>query len=778
MTRNSRYPRGIQDKLVLAFSTLVAAIAIFVFVFFPERLERQTLRATAAKADAISQMTAYSVATGLLFGDRAAVSEVLVGAAVEDVAFLIVWDDTGQLVAMHGATTRSSAPPPVQAVGAISADGRNYVTTTAVMSGQRRVGTLSVGLSLASLHAEVASSRQIGAVVGFLIFTVGLVLIFAISTFVTRPLKAVGVTVDRIAAGDLSLRATETADVEVAQLVRAFNRMIDQLVGAQAELAAVNADLESRVDERTAALRAAVEEQRQSRAALALSEADARRTSALLEALIDVAPLAIVTTDARTLVTRWNHAAERMFGWTSPEVLGRPLPYLPPSEAAELPAPALPHASTAGAAPREVTRVRKDGTSVSALLGVGELHDERRAATGCIHVLTDLTEYKRLEEQLLQSQKMDAMGRLAGGIAHDFNNMLTVITSGTELMLLDPRSEEDFLLLGEVAGAATRAAALTRQLLTFTRQQVVQPRIVELSTVVRGLETILRRVLRSNIAFSTRVDASVGSILADPTQLEQVVMNLVVNAADAMPQGGSLRIETRHCDADEWNTNGDTMPAGRLSVLVVEDTGTGIDDATRARMFEPFFTTKGIGQGTGLGLSTTYGIVTGLGGSIRVHSAPGQGATFTIAFPETQRVAPIVAASVPSRAPMPRTRSQGYVLVVEDESIVRDVMRRSLEVAGFEVLEADGGAQALEILSRNGHQIHAVVTDVMMPGMTGRVLADIIRARWPSVGVVFVSGYTETILEDDAVLDERHVFLQKPFTAAELTAAIAAVAQR
>jgi PAS domain S-box-containing protein len=754
----------------------VAAIAVFVFVFFPARLERQTLRATAAKADAIRQMTAYSVASGLLFGDRAAVSEVLVGAAVEDVSFLIVWDDTGQLVAVQGSTTVPPAPPAAQPGGTISADGRTYVTTTAVTSGRQRVGTLSVGLSLASLHAEVASIRRIGALVGLLIFALGLLLIFAISTFVTSPLKAVGATVNRIAAGDLTLRAIETSDVEVAQLVRAFNRMIDQLVGAQAELAAVNAALESRVDERTAALRAAVEEQRQARAALALSEADARRTNAVLEALIDVAPLAIVTTNARSQVTRWNHEAERMFGWTSAEVLGRPVPYLPPDEAHELRAPAASDASAVGTGPREVTRFRKDGTGVPALLGVGVLGDEGRAAMGHIHVLTDLTEHKRIEEQLRQSLKMDAMGRLAGGVAHDFNNMLTVITSCAELMLMEQRSEEDRLRLGEVAGAAARAAALTRQLLTFTRQQVVQPRIVDMSGVVRGLELILRRVLPANIAFSTRLDVTGGSVFADPTQLEQVVMNLVVNAADAMKQGGTLRVETRHCDADEWNAGGDTMLAGRVTELVVEDTGTGIDDATRAHMFEPFFTTKGIGQGTGLGLSTAYGIVTGLGGRIRVRSAPGQGATFTIGLPEVRTAAPPDVVTITPPALFPATRRLGSILLVEDEPLVRDVMRRSLEVAGFEVMEADGGEQALEVLSTSGDQLHAVVTDVMMPGMTGRVLADIIGSRWPNVGVVFVSGYAETILEDDAALDGRHVFLQKPFTSAELTAAITAVA--
>ena len=470
MRTRPRFIRGIRDKLLVAFSVLVAAIAAFIFLFFPQRLERQALRSTVAKAAAISQMAAYSLASALLFDDEAAVVEVLVGAgAAEDVAFLLVWNGSGRLVATHGTVPASVDLPRAPADGAVSRDDDHYVSTTAVRSGDRRVGTLTLGISLASLRAEVASSRRIGAFAGALILVVGLLVVYAISALVTRPLTAVAETVDRIAAGDLTLRATESPDVEVARLVLAFNRLVDTLVGAQAALGAMNVELERRVDARTAELRGSIEEQRRARAALSLSEAEARRTGAQLEAVIDVAPQAIVATNSDWVVTRWNRGAERLFGWTAVEALAHRLPLIPEQEADAFHAQKLTLARSNGIDPQEVTRLRKDGTLVRALLGIGVVRDADAGATGYICFFTDLTEHRRLEEQLRQSQKMDAMGRLAGGVAHDFNNILTIIITYSELMLLSTRSEEDRVQLEHIAGAAARAAALTRQLLTFTR---------------------------------------------------------------------------------------------------------------------------------------------------------------------------------------------------------------------------------------------------------------------------------------------------------------------
>ncbi|MDB4917442.1 MAG: putative Hybrid sensor histidine kinase [Gemmatimonadetes bacterium] len=772
----SRNPiRSIRAKLMVAFAALVAAIAVFVFVFFPARLERQALAATVAKANVIRDMTAYSLGAGLLFNDEAAVSEVVAGvAAVRDVAFLIVWNDSGRVVAQRGSIMPPAGRAPERPASEISSDGRTYLIATPVLNGTVRVGALSAGISLDPLNAEVARSRHVGAVIGLLIFAIGLVAIYAISTLVTRPLTAVALTVNRIAEGDLTLRATETSDDEVANLVRAFNHMVDTLVGTQAELAVINAELETRVTARTAELTSAIGDLRRSQIALSEGEAAARRTSALMQSLIDVAPHAIVATDVNWLVTKWNPEAERLFGWTQAEVLDNPLPYIPPEEQESFEAQKLVAATHGTGDAVEVTRMRKDGSRFSALLGVSVLRDHEGQPSGYLGFFTDLTERKKLEEQLRQSQKMEAMGRLAGGVAHDFNNVLTIIMACSELMLLQERSADDRSQLEHIAGAAARAAALTRQLLTFTRQEVVQLRVIDVGAVVGDLEPMLRRVLPSNIEMVSRLDRGNGYVMADPTQIEQIVMNLVVNAADAMTRGGQLRVELKHMTAGRAPIEGGPLPPGRYTSLRIEDTGTGIDEETLGKIFEPFFTTKEVGKGTGLGLATVYGIVAVLGGVIRVTSTVGQGTTFMIYLPETSDSS--ASSHLSTDEPMIAGAKRGKILLVEDESSVRRVVRRSLEHAGYVVVEAVTGEAALGLAAVLGGELTAVVTDMMMPGMTGRAFAEILRARLPHLGVVFMSGYSDAIIDPAAIGEGRYVFLQKPFTSAQIVAAIATVA--
>jgi PAS domain S-box-containing protein len=688
-------------------------------------------------------MATYSLTAGLLFEDDAAVAEVLAGAGTaEDVSFLMVWNARGRLVATVGAVAAPATPPVPEPEGMISAGGDHYVSTGAVLSGDRRVGTLSVGISLVPLRREVASSRRIGALVGALIFAIGLVVVYIISTRITRPLTAVAETVDRIAAGDLSLRATASSDFEVARLVQAFNRMVDTLVDAQTDLAALNAGLEARVDARTAELLA----------------------------IIDVAPQAIVATDTHMTVTRWNRGAERLFGWNAAEVLGRPLPYVAADELELLRVRTAALARSDGSHPMEVTRRKRDGTTFRALLGVGVVHGVRQDAIGYIGFLTDLTEHKRLEEQLRQSQKLDALGQLAAGIAHDFNNILTVISKYAELMLHDARSREDREHLEQIAGAASRAAGLTRQLLTFTRQEMVQLQVLDVSAVVRTFEPMLRRVLPANIRITVACSGEARWVKADPIQLEQVVMNLVVNAADAMPAGGAVRIGVDRLVVDDGCVEGEPLPSGAYAVLSVEDTGTGIAPETLARMFEPFYTTKALGQGTGLGLSTTYGIVAGIGGGIRVASTVGRGTTLRVYLPETAErpMARRVAAE-----PLGTTATgRGTVLLVEDEPTVRRVVKLSLQRIGYTVWETSSGEEALGIAAERGDQVQVVITDIMMPGMTGRAFADKLGAVYPDLGIVFVSGYSESAREGPPVHNARRTFLQKPFTTEQIAAAI------
>jgi two-component system cell cycle sensor histidine kinase/response regulator CckA len=412
----------------------------------------------------------------------------------------------------------------------------------------------------------------------------------------------------------------------------------------------------------------------------------------------------------------------------------------------------------------EARCARKDGSlvdvyvSAAVLRGIG-------GVLGTVWVMADVTERKMVEEQLRQAQKMDAVGQLAGGVAHDFNNLLTVITSYGQFLLnalpeQDPRRSDAH----QITQAAARAASLTRQLLAFSRRQVLQPQVLDLNEVISDMERLLRRVISEDISLVTQFETDIGAVRADRGQIEQVVMNLVVNARDAMPTGGSLAISTRvvHLDASYARRHAGVNP-GKHVVISVRDSGVGMDAATQQRIFEPFFTTKPKGKGTGLGLSTVYGIVRQSGGHIEVRSSVSRGTTFEILLPQ-------VAAAVPARAElslgMALPRGTETVLVVEDEEAVRLIVRRVLESQGYAIIEARDGNDALRVCGERGNDIDLVLSDVIMPGMGGRELARALASSRPTLPILFMSGYN-----DDGELatggEDRGV-LAKPFTSETL----------
>jgi signal transduction histidine kinase len=378
---------------------------------------------------------------------------------------------------------------------------------------------------------------------------------------------------------------------------------------------------------------------------------------------------------------------------------------------------------------------------------------------------------QELESQLRQSQKMEAMGRLAGGVAHDFNNLLTVIKGNASFLAERLGSEHRLIkLTTQIDGAADRAVSLTRQLLAFCRMQVLQPRILDLNELVSEMCKLLRRLVPEDIAFNFRAAESLGRVKADPGQIEQVLMNLVVNAGDAMPGGGSLTVETRNATISEQEASR-RAPAtpGQYVLLSVADNGMGMDAETRARIFEPFFTTKEQGKGTGLGLATVYGIVKQSGGFIWVESEPGQGSRFEIYLPRvTDRVEP------PSAQPEEITFSQGLktVLVAEDEEAVRELTCEFLKSAGYNVLAASNGADALALAEGSRQHIHALLTDLVMPEMRGSDLAKRLKTLRPQIKVIYVSGYLDYQQSGNEFVEEA-LFIQKPFTRATLIARMA-----
>jgi len=388
-------------------------------------------------------------------------------------------------------------------------------------------------------------------------------------------------------------------------------------------------------------------------------------------------------------------------------------------------------------------------------------------AVGRVWSFRDVTQRKQLEEELRQAQKLEAVGRLAGGIAHDFNNLLTTILGYSDLLLRghpeDAELQDD---VGEIRKASERAAALTRQLLAFSRKQVIEPRVIDLNALVVESSRMLRRLIGEDIELSTRLAPDLPTVRADPVQIEQVIVNLVVNARDAMPGGGRLSIETTVRRVQEARARSGGSTRGDCVVLVVSDTGSGMDAATQERIFEPFFTTKEKGKGTGLGLSTAYGIVKQSGGDIRVTSVPCSGSTFEILLPAVGERADDDAAKAPvGRVEAPR---HATVLLAEDEDGLRALNGRVLEARGYRVLTASNAAEALLLAERQPGPPDLLVTDVVMPGASGRELARRLRDRHPGLKVLYVSGYAEdSRVEDDAS------FLQKPFTPEGLSERVA-----
>ncbi len=486
-----------------------------------------------------------------------------------------------------------------------------------------------------------------------------------------------------------------------------------------------------------------------------------------LQTLLEESPLAIIELDEAGRVTNWNSGAVRIFGWTESDVLGRELPYVSRSQEDE--SSRIWDTIMNGTPLRnvELRRRRKDGSFVDVTFW-GVMHRNAEGGViGSIGFMIDSTQRRRLEEQFRQAQKMEAVGRLAGGVAHDFNNLLTVINGSSALLLDQVRAEDPlYMLAEEILRSGERAAGLTRQLLAFSRQQVLQLQRVDLNESLRGITSLLQRLIGEDVELGVELASDLWPVQADKGQIDQVLMNLAVNARDAMPDGGRLTIATANfvLTADMPVPHPVFEPGDYVHVTV-RDTGQGMDQDVLSHLFEPFYTTKPEGKGTGLGLAMVYGVVKQSRGYVFVDSAPGQGATFNLYFP---RMTDAEVAAAVAAAPK-RTAGSERVLVVEDQGSVRRLIVQALAKYGYEVFEAGNGEEALRLAAAVPEPVQVLVTDVVMPHLTGPVIAERLRAYWPGLRVLFMSGYTERV-KPVFLSSPGTLFIQKPFLPADLAA--------
>ncbi|HEX6048910.1 MAG TPA: ATP-binding protein, partial [Gemmatimonadaceae bacterium] len=616
-----------------------------------------------------------------------------------------------------------------------------------------------------------ATMRQLGIIV-LVALAAGLAGAWLIGRHVTSPLRALAGAADAMAGGDYHRRIALSREDEIGELVSSFNNMAAQVEQASEELRTQAMELELQAQE-SQDLAHELELSNQELTE-ALDEATAaRRDSTNAESLLDVvmmqAPVGIAVFDREMRYVRLNQVVADIHGATIREHYGKRPGEIHPA-LGELKEPLIKRVLSTGEKVLEqrLSATLGDGAERHWLARCFPIRDVSGEVTGVGAMLVDTTEQRALEAQFLQAQKMEAVGRLAGGVAHDFNNLLTVITSYSTMALgslrpQDPLRED----MTEIRDAAERAARLTQQLLAFSRKQVMKPQVLNLTRMAADMEQMLRRLIGEDVILELRLAADLGAVSADPGQIEQVIMNLVVNARDAMPGGGRLVIETQNVDfSTELSMAELGRPAGQYVQLSVIDTGTGMSPETQASLFEPFFTTKEAGKGTGLGLSTVYGIVKQSGADIHVRSELGRGTTFRLFFPRVEAAAPVPvsAARVKSLATAPVET----ILLVEDDEPLRHLAARVLRDAGYTVLDSRTATDAVLLGTHHNGPIDLLLTDVVMPQMSGRTVAELLTKQRPALRVLYMSGYTDDMVVKRGVLATETEFLQKPFTPEQL----------
>jgi PAS domain S-box-containing protein len=698
----------------------------------------------------VRSLAAMSTDPFLVYNFTTLEQNVMRLAEEEDVEYAIILDLDGRVVAhstqpdrVGSVLTDPTSDRAGRAYGPLvqevtTGQGARYDFAYPLRVNEQRWGTVRVGLSKLRMEAEIARTRFELILLAAATLAIGGLASALVARRIARPVRRLAAGVVAVSRGDLDQRIEPSTSDEIGRLASAFNDMADQLLEQRNALATSHRELSRRFSE--------------------LSDLKGY-TDNILSSLIS----GVITLDLRGRVTTLNPVAESLLECLLAEARGKPYAeaFARAPEVVDLLMRTL--ATRVGTARASVTLERRDGRAVPAEVTTAPLRGGQGNALGVVAVVRDLTAERQLEDQLRQAQKMEAVGRLAGGVAHDFNNLLTVISGRVQLLEIqlapDDPTHRHITLIGN---AADRATAVTRQLLAFSRKQLLQLEVIDLNAIVASLKTMLRHLIGEDVALVTILTSAPACIKADRGQLEQVLMNLAVNARDAMPQGGRLTIETKNVELDGvFAREHIGVQPGSHVLLTVSDTGVGIDPDTKAHLFEPFFTTKAPGKGTGLGLATVYGIVTQSGGCISVESERGRGATFRIYLPQVAAPAGPPEAG-PSR-PQPAQGSE-TVLLVEDEEAVRSLVGEILQMHGYTVLEARHPGEALLLAERHPDPIHLLVTDVVMPQMGGHELAERLQSARPELRVIYMSGYPDDASVLRGVVETGSIFLPKPFT--------------
>jgi signal transduction histidine kinase/ActR/RegA family two-component response regulator len=734
MSRSFR-DRPIRQKvnLLIAAASGIALVlaAVGLIVYDVTTVRPRALRDLMAQAELIRINTTPALA----FQDREAATENLgTLRAKREIAAASLFGPDGRIFASYVRTgeerkPRNAGPPPA---------GHSYQNDRLAISEQVQnegqvLGWLTMEYTLPPLWSRLPQYGIITAVVLLALLTVSLLLWRLLESSITEPLARLADASKAVSQSKTGqVHAVKKADDEIGHLTDAFNEMLSTL------------------QNRETALR--------------------ESTAQLLEAMT-VARMSSWAWDVREGAISWGGREAEVFGER-----GKPgdsslesfLELVHPSDRSSVDQGLWRAAETGQRCELDFRVLDPDGHTRWLAMRGQRAQEDGRSGQRLLGLVMDVTERRRLEEQLLQSQKLEAIGRLAGGVAHDFNNLLTGILGYADFALKSlPDNHASRADIVEIERAGTRAAALTGQLLAYARRQMIAPKIVSLNQLVTNMENLLRRLIGEDIDLETRCASRLWPAQIDPGQFEQVIINLAVNARDAMPRGGRLTIETSNCTLDDTyvRQHPEVVP-GEYVMLAVADTGIGMDSATQVRVFEPFFTTKEQGKGTGLGLAVCYGIVRQANGHLWVYSERGRGTTFKVLLPRSTEDQEAGAAPKP-----PELLSSGgseTVLIVEDEPVVRRLTVRALAERGYHVLEAEDGESALEVARTHQGELHLLVTDVVMPGMNGKELADRLAAHRPDLRVLYISGYAEHAVVRQGVLVEGIAFLSKPFDLSEL----------